>query len=1173
MTSPGASPSPAPPGVTEAARLQALNVDVQNQQDLERDLAQKADKLLAEKAEENETKRLDKALVEKDRVDSQIRRTEQRLAQPVGAATQHRLDVELKRLKSRRAELTRDVVEIQDRIDSQREAQDTASSSHGTGKLPNETRREYLLRTGKITPFDPMNSAASEGPAAVLHDAFTGAEDEQREEEERQQVRHDASHRNLARPGLGFEHKNIHDGSAKRRKLDARSLSSGSIPETTPDRPKNRKPQAPTSPTSSASYVASDDASSPESDYMPDTLPDEKATGKRKRNRDTSVTDEAETEDFSGVDDGNESIYRERLNTWTQNRSAARTKEGTEEENGEEPEWRKPHPSFPDLDLPNGLSVPGDIAQYLFSYQKTGVQWLWELHQQSVGGIVGDEMGLGKTIQAITYLASLHHSGMYTKPTIVVCPATLMKQWVTEFHNWWPPLRVSILHSSGSGMLNVNKEKSREDILASEMMGAASRWLSSGQKAAKKILKRVVEEGHVLVTTYSGLQSYADALVDVEWGCAILDEGHKIRNPDAGITFSCKELRTPHRIILSGTPIQNSLIDLWSLFDFVFPMRLGTLVTFKSQFEIPIRQGGYASASNLQVQTAAKCAETLKNAISPYLLQRFKTDVASDLPKKTEQVIFCKLTQYQRRLYRDYLGSEDVKSIYKGKKKSFAGIDILRKICNHPDLADRHLAVHEADYGNLDRSGKMQVLKSLLELWKDTGHKTLLFAQTVQMLDILEKFVRSLGGFVIRRMDGGTPIPKRHGMVTEFNVDPNLHVFLLTTKVGGIGINLTGADRVIIFDPDWNPSTDIQACERAWRLGQKRDVTIFRLMMKGTIEEKIYHRQIFKQFMTNKITKDPQQRENFQLQALYDLFTLTEEEDGELETTKLFKNAEVTYQEPETETSSSKFAIRKSRRNSHSGSKPPAPPKIKTEDESNDLDTVSGIANVEQFRGGARNETETNGQDTAGDADSNQNGTGEDRLMHSIFSRSGVHAALEHDQIINGKRVIRPDPKMIEAQARRFADQAAADLVKAEEVARSIPIGLPTWTGQFGMAGRDTGGSSARRGRGGPSSADLITRLNPGAASATQQNSPAPSAVRMPRGKEFIPLIKEFFRSRRGPVFTQVIVDHFNHYCPTEQRQQEFYDLVKEVAKLDFDSRGRGVWKLKPEGATRRRAN
>ena len=139
------------------------------------------------------------------------------------------------------------------------------------------------------------------------------------------------------------------------------------------------------------------------------------------------------------------------------------------------------------------------------------------------------------------------------------------------------------------------------------MMGShSSRHLSAGQKAAKKIIKRVTEEGHVLVTTYSGLQSYADALVDVEWGCAILDEGHKIRNPDAGITFSCKELRTPHRIILSGTPMQNSLVDLWSLFDFVFPMRLGNLVTFKNQFEIPIRQGGYASASNLQVQTAAK---------------------------------------------------------------------------------------------------------------------------------------------------------------------------------------------------------------------------------------------------------------------------------------------------------------------------------------------------------------------------------------------------------------------------------------------------------------------------------------------------------------------------------------------------------------------------------------
>lgn len=867
---------------------------------------------------------------------------------------------------------------------------------------------------------------------------------------------------------------------------------------------------------------------------MPDTLP-EPTVHKRKQ-----VKTETEIEDLSGVDDGKETVYQERLQNWIKRRSVARKRaQGDELKDEYDDEWLNPHPTEPDMALANGLHIPGDISKYLFAYQRTGVQWLWELHQQTVGGIIGDEMGLGKTIQAIAYLASLHHSNMYTKPAIVVCPATLMKQWVNEFHRWWPPFRVSILHSSGSGMMNIGKESNRENELTSEILGTYhSRHLTAGQKAAKRIIKRVEEEGHVLVTTYSGLQSYADELTDVEWGCAILDEGHKIRNPDAGITFSCKELRTPHRIILSGTPMQNSLIDLWSLFDFVFPMRLGNLVNFKNQFEIPIRQGGYASASNLQVQTAAKCAETLRDAISPYLLQRYKADVTADLPQKSEQVIFCKLTAWQRTIYKRFLGSDDMQSIIKGKRNSLFGIDILRKICNHPDLVDHALRSHEADYGKGELSGKMQVLKGLLEVWRDTGHKTLLFAQTRQMLDIIEKFLRALGGFTFRRMDGNTAIKDRQHMVDEFNSNPDIHVFLLTTRVGGIGVNLTGADRVIIYDPDWNPSTDMQARERAWRLGQKRDVTIFRLMTKGTIEEKIYHRQIFKQFLTNKITRDPHQREGFQLSDLYDLFTLSDEHDKELETTKLFKDAEVIYQEEEKEDVREKFAR----------ARKPKSASFQTED----ISAVQGVANVEEFK----NESDGN----------EENKTAEDRIMHGIFARSGVHAALEHDHIVNGKRAIRADAKDIERAARRVADEAAEELRKAEETARSIPIGLPTWTGQFGVGGRsDQGSSSARPVGAGPSSANLIANLNP-AASLTPTPSHTPS-TRMPRGKEFMPLIRDFFLSRRGPIFTQVIIDHFNHYCTNQQRVAEFQEMLKKVAVLERDRGGRGKWTLKPEFA------
>ncbi|KAJ5681716.1 DNA repair protein rhp26 [Penicillium maclennaniae] len=1111
---------------TEASRLQELHAVVRDQDDLERDITSKADQIIAEKAEENDIKRLEKALNGKEKIDAQIRSARHRLAQHVGAATRHKLENELHKQEQRRNEAQNDIREIQKRIDDRRKAQEAGTGPQGPGRQLNESRRDYLLRTGKITPFDLAAAGTQHGDLSTLQDALDDAEDEQKLEEERAQAPNEptTSHRNLARPGLDFEEgseSSVTAGTTKRRKL-----------ATSPEPIKIRKSSSPDA-DSSASFVASDgpSAESEDDDFMPDTEAGNTACKRKQTNT------EAEFEDLSGVDDGNEKVYQDRLQKWIKKRSAARRRAnpGTKEEDEEQDEWLKPHPTEPDMELANGLRIPGDISRYLFDYQRTGVQWLWELHQQMVGGIIGDEMGLGKTIQAISYLASLHHSNLYDKPSIIVCPATLMVQWVNEFHRWWPAFRVSILHTSGSGMMNLSKERNRESRLASEMMGtSSSRHMSVGQKAAKRIINRVTDAGHVLVTTYAGLQSYADLLVGVDWGCAILDEGHKIRNPDASITFSCKELRTHHRIILSGTPMQNSLVDLWSLFDFVFPMRLGTLVSFKNQFEIPIRQGGYASASNLQVQTAAKCAETLKDAISPYLLQRYKADVTSDLPKKSEQVIFCKLTKWQRTVYKRFLGSDDMRSICRGKRNSLFGIDILRKICNHPDLVDHALRSHETDYGQGELSGKMLVLKGLLEVWRDTGHKTLLFAQTRQMLDIIQKFLLNLGDFNFRRMDGNTAIKDRQNMVDEFNTNPDIHVFLLTTRVGGIGVNLTGADRVIIYDPDWNPSTDMQARERAWRLGQKRDVTIFRLMTKGTIEEKIYHRQIFKQFLTNKITKNPHQREVFQLGDLYDLFSLTEEDDNELETTRLFKNAEVTYKEEDQPTP---------KKGSAGGMTKSLPPKAE------DINTVPGVANIEEFKNSSEEEKES------------QNA--EQRIMHGIFARSGVHSALEHDHIVDGRRAVRADAKDIERAARRVADEAAAELRKAEETARTVPIGLPTWTGQYGVGGRDNlGGSSARPARAGPSSANLLANLNPAAA----LNNALPAVPdRMPRGKEFIPLIRDFLLKRLGPVWSQVIVDNFNHFCTNQQRSVEFQEALKKVAKLERDRGGRGKWVLKPE--------
>jgi len=288
----------------------------------------------------------------------------------------------------------------------------------------------------------------------------------------------------------------------------------------------------------------------------------------------------------------------------------------------------------------------------------------------------------------------------------------------------------------------------------------------------------------------------------------VLDEGHKIRNPDAEVTILCKQMQTVHRVVMTGAPIQNRLTELWSLFDFVFPGKLGTLPVFQAQFSLPVAIGGYANASQLQVSTAFRCAVVLRDLVAPFLLRRMKADVALHLPKKTEQVLFCPLTPVQRDAYRSYLASKDVEAILDGRREALAGIDVLRKIVNHPDLLDRLRCGASPDYGAVERSGKMLVVQRVLWLWHEQGHRALLFAQTQQMLDILEDAVMA-AGYAYRRMDGGTPVAQRMRLIDEFNGETAgpVFVFLLTTKVGGLGVNLTGADRVLLYDPDWRVLT------------------------------------------------------------------------------------------------------------------------------------------------------------------------------------------------------------------------------------------------------------------------------------------------------------------------------------------------------------------------------
>lgn len=1161
----------------EESALRNLTANVRDQDDIERDITYQANIALIEVEDKKDEKRIEKAQANILKLEAQKKSQEERFRKAIGKPDlKIKIREEISRIDSEIELADKDIADFHARIEQRHQAGDVGDAvQSGSKKLPNESHREFLIRTGKITPFANIGGPRPEGLEGELANALVDAEDEAAAEELEEQAGYEPrSHQNLRAPGFAEE---------------------PDVTTTTPDsefslRPRKKRRVERAAASDDEFTPQTSDSVRPEADFIDDDDDDEESedfdlTEKPRKRRPAKTPKDEGKLDISKIDDGDEANYQTRLADWVERRSRARLRrkqekaaealsqgeEGADDVAEEDEEWFKPSPDEPDHHFENGLKLPGDIYPALFDYQKTGVQWLAELYNQKVGGIIGDEMGLGKTVQLISFITALHYSKMLDKPVIVVAPATVLKQWVNEFHRWWPPLRVSILHSSGSGMLNVRDEGVIEDEDLSWDQREDARTVN---KPAKKIVDRVVKHGHVLVTTYAGLQTYGNILIPVDWGYAVLDEGHKIRNPNTAITIYCKELRTQNRVILSGTPMQNNLMELWSLFDFIFPMRLGTLVDFRNQFEIPIRLGGYANATNLQIMTAQKCAETLKDTISPYLLQRLKVDVAADLPKKSEQVLFCKLTRPQQDAYELFLQSDEMSAIINRTRQSLYGIDILRKICNHPDLLDPRLK-NKAGYrwGMANRSGKMQVVKALLQMWKRFGHKTLLFSQGVQMLDILEDFVKRLDGIRYLRMDGGTAIKDRQNLVDQFNSDPEIDLFLLTTKVGGLGVNLTGANRVIIFDPDWNPSTDMQARERAWRLGQKKEVTIYRLMTAGTIEEKIYHRQIFKQFLSNKVLKDPKQRTTFQLHDLHDLFTLGSSEEGTTETGKLFEGSEV------------KFTNSPARKGAPA-SLPPPPPSAsdaKTpasgtaqissdepapeNDNSEDLRGITGVASLEDYQ------TDKSAQPAPNE---------EDRIMEGLFARSGVHSALEHDEIVNGNRKPQANRAVLQHEANRVAAQAAASLRRAAEQARSVPIGTVTWTGEVGEAGRP--GANIRRGGGGrgggagPGSAGILAGLadrqglSPGGggsgsgSSRTASPNPSGSGARSSnlRSKDFERMIPDFIRRHGGQVPTKLLVDHFNPYCVTNQQSIEFKGALNRVARMEKKgSSMRAIWALR----------
>ncbi|KAM0686796.1 DNA excision repair protein ERCC-6 [Conglomerata obtusa] len=489
------------------------------------------------------------------------------------------------------------------------------------------------------------------------------------------------------------------------------------------------------------------------------------------------------------------------------------------------------------------LYVPKYLWSILFDYQKTSIIWLDKLYHSQQGGILADEMGLGKTLQIIAFIASLLISSKI-RNVLIVSPSTVINQWVLEFKKFFPYVRVCVLHKS---------------------------YISNIDK-----LKYSINKFHgVVIVSYDGCKNEKRFLKSINFDYIILDEGHKIKNKNSGISLDINDIPCINRIVLTGTPIQNNLSELWALINYTNPGLLGSSSDFIEEFEDPIKKGGYASATKENIEKAYKTAVVLKSIIDPYILRRLKVNVAGELPKKSEKILFCELTEKQEQLYKYELDTDCIYKILMGKVNCMVGFVSLKKIINHPYLI-RQEQKYLDENKLINASGKMIKLDKLLQTWKKEKKKVLIFTQMIGMLDILERYC-AYKEYKCITMNGKTALKTRIENINRFNVDDTIFIFLLTTRVGGLGLNLVAASRIIIYDPDWNPSNDAQAKERAWRYGQKDDVETYRFVTVNTLEEKIYKRQIFKTHLSTKILKNPKCNKLIEKDDLTDLFSYCKE--------------------------------------------------------------------------------------------------------------------------------------------------------------------------------------------------------------------------------------------------------------------------------------------------------
>ncbi|KAJ3004379.1 DNA-dependent ATPase protein rad54 [Thoreauomyces humboldtii] len=557
--------------------------------------------------------------------------------------------------------------------------------------------------------------------------------------------------------------------------------------------------------------------------------------------------------------------------------------------------------SQPDAEI--HVVVDPMLGKVLRPHQIEGVRFLYncvtgQAKSNAFGCIMADEMGLGKTLQCITLLWTLlKQSPVPGKPTIdkavIACPSSLVKNWANELVKWLGPNSIRPYACDNKG----SKEQTEKDM---------RKFVSDKGRA-------IVQP--VLIVSYETLRTYSDVLCQTEIGLLLCDEGHRLKNAESQTYVNLNRLNAKRRVILSGTPIQNDLTEYFALLSFAIPDVLGTGADFRKNFELPILRGRDAEASEKDRQLSEEKLKELLAIAAQFIIRRTAELLTKYLPVKYEHVVFCRMTELQMNLYKIFTQSSEVKKLLSGAgSQPLKAITFLKKLCNHPALIDPGVlgapgaSVTPASFDPQGCqpafSGKMLLLERMLDKMRfesvasdsscahgaarftshfDSRRKTstdkiVLISNYTQTLDLFEKMCRGRKWGQLR-LDGSMTIQKRQKLVDRFN-DPAgpEFVFLLSSKAGGCGINLIGANRLVLFDPDWNPANDAQALARVWRDGQKKTCFIYRFIATGSIEEKIFQRQAHKQSLSSCVVDAEEDVErHFTSENLRQLFQLNEE--------------------------------------------------------------------------------------------------------------------------------------------------------------------------------------------------------------------------------------------------------------------------------------------------------